>query len=680
MFVILTTAMEIQLKRSGSPLQESPVALKRWKAQPAVTGAEAYVDLTLPSMREVKTSVKVEKQVMALDPTSVLDLQTSPCRSGCSSASLSSNEETVFPLQNHHHGGGNNKNKNNNSFCEESSLPNVESNHDDIASCMAAMEGDHINLEPRLSDFANIEVDFGFELDLQDGSSDEMESFPTFQNHMSDGFLCELFSDPGLCLIDKPKLFFHPEGFQDAQRLQELDDSLSSMLSSTNGVRLGAVSSQTEVMISPQCRDSDDMWKQGITMIGDTTLDVVGEKQIGFVQTDSTESWQVQQQQHQPPEEDPGLHLVHLLLACAEAIDESDFGIAKPMLSRLRAISNPHGDPMQRIALYFANALSDRLDMELHGGGPLGFESSSSSPPSSPPSFDSKLAYQAFYEVLPFAKFSHFTANQTIFEAVGCNSKVHVVDLDIREGLQWPSLIQSLAMRPEGPPHLRITGVGACATNLELTKRRLSEFAESLNVPFEFSCVVIERVECLEQNLLRIEPDEALVINCSQILHSLSSNQAALEKLVYLLRNLNPVVVTLLEVEANHNGETLISRFVEALHYYCALFDSLEGSLGRDSPDRYRVESMSFASEIKSIVAKDESCGSRHMKSDAWQSLFTKFGFRNLPSSSYAVQQAQLLLKLFTSGEMSYKLSEESGALTLGWQDTPIVSVSSWSC
>ncbi len=86
---------------------------------------------------------------------------------------------------------------------------------------------------------------------------------------------------------------------------------------------------------------------------------------------------------------------------------------------------------------------------------------------------------------------------------------------------------------------------------------------------------------------------------------------------MFLLRNLNPVVVTLLEVEANHNGETLISRFVEALHYYCALFSSLEGSLGRDSPDRYRVESMSFASEIKSIVAKDESCGSRHMKSDA---------------------------------------------------------------
>lgn len=673
MFVIPTTAMEIQMKRSGSPLQESSGSLKRWKSQPAVTGAEAYVDLTLPSMREVKTSVKVEKQVMALDPTSVLDLQTSPCRSGCSSASLSSNDETVFPLQNHHHG-GNNDNNNNNSFCEESSLTNVQSNHDDIASCMAAMD-DHINLEPRLSDFANIEVDFGFELDLQDGSSDGMESFPTFQNHMSDGFLCELFSDPGLCLIDKPKLFFHPEGFQDAQRLQELDDSLSSMLSSTNGVRLGAVSSQTEVMISPQCRDSGDTWKQGITMIGDTTQNVVEEKQIGFERTDSTESWQVQQQQQQLPEEDPGLQLVHLLLACAEAIDESDFDIAKPMLSRLTAISNPHGDPMQRIALYFANALSDRLDMELHGGGPLGFESSPS-----PPSFDSKLAYQAFYEVLPFAKFSHFTANQTIFEAVGCSSKVHVVDLDIQEGLQWPSLIQSLAMCPEGPPLLRITGVGACASNLELTKRRLSEFAESINVPFEFSCVVIERVECLERNLLRIEPDEALVINCSQILHSSSRNQAALEKLMFLLRNLNPVVVTLLEVEANHNGETLISRFVEALHYYCALFDSLEGSLGRNSPDRYRIESMSFASEIKSIVAKDESCGSRHMKSDAWQSLFSKFGFRSLPSSSYAVQQAQLLLKLFTSGEMSYKLSEESGALTLGWQDTPIVSVSSWSC
>jgi hypothetical protein len=52
-----------------------------------------------------------------------------------------------------------------------------------------------------------------------------------------------------------------------------------------------------------------------------------------------------------------------------------------------------------------------------------------------------------------------------------------------------------------------------------------------------------------------------------------------LTNLLAMFRNLNPNVVTLLEVEANHNQASFITRFVEALHYYCALFDSLEARL-----------------------------------------------------------------------------------------------------
>jgi len=54
-----------------------------------------------------------------------------------------------------------------------------------------------------------------------------------------------------------------------------------------------------------------------------------------------------------------GLQLVHLLLGCAEAIDASEYERAEDLLCHLRAISSPQGNPMQRIAFHFAEALSD---------------------------------------------------------------------------------------------------------------------------------------------------------------------------------------------------------------------------------------------------------------------------------------------------------------------------------
>lgn len=317
---------------------------------------------------------------------------------------------------------------------------------------------------------------------------------------------------------------------------------------------------------------------------------------------------------------------------------------------------------MQRIALYFADALSDRLEATLPG------EASSSE-------LDKQLAFQSFHEALPFAKFTYLTANQAIFEAVGYRNNIHVIDLDIQQGLQWPLFLQTLAMRPGGPPHLHLTAVGTNASSLELTKRRLTEFAETLDVPFEFT-ILPEPLETLDSEKIKkleLVTDAALAVNCSHVLHSLDDA----ERLLTSLRTLNPEVVTVLEVEANHNGVNLLSRFVEALHYYCALFDALEGSLTRDSPDRFLIENTTCFAEIRGIVARE---GGHAVKSETWQKVLTKCGFVSKPLSSYAVQQAQLLLAYFVTGDGTpYKLSEDCGALIMGWQDTPVMAVSSWS-
>ncbi|MCI65507.1 DELLA protein GAI1-like, partial [Trifolium medium] len=83
-------------------------------------------------------------------------------------------------------------------------------------------------------------------------------------------------------------------------------------------------------------------------------------------------------------------------------------------------------------------------------------------------------------------KFAHFTANQAIFEAFEAEERVHVIDLDILQGYQWPAFMQALAARSGGAPFLRITGVGPCIESVRETGRCLTELAHSLRIPFEF--------------------------------------------------------------------------------------------------------------------------------------------------------------------------------------------------
>jgi GRAS domain family len=47
--------------------------------------------------------------------------------------------------------------------------------------------------------------------------------------------------------------------------------------------------------------------------------------------------------------------------------------------------------------------------------------------------------------------------------------QAHVIDFDIKQGLQWPCLMDSLAPRPNPPSHVRITGVGESRQELQNT-------------------------------------------------------------------------------------------------------------------------------------------------------------------------------------------------------------------
>ncbi len=377
---------------------------------------------------------------------------------------------------------------------------------------------------------------------------------------------------------------------------------------------------------------------------------------------------------------DHGVQLVHLLLECAEAMD-GGHSIVGAILRQLRDLSSPYGDPMQRVAAYFCDALMCRLaklNGEVDASVSLGHVEDSMEM--------SLVANLALNEACPYSKFAHLTANQAILEAVGDATHVHIIDFGIMQGVQWAALLQAVAARPGGKPlpKIRITGISTpklgydTPPHLLSTGKRLRAFAAFLNIELQF-CPIVAQLEEVDLGMLHVDPTEKVAVNFMLQLYKLLGNVSnSLQPLLHLVNSLKPAVVTLTEYDVSLNGPAFQPRFVDALHFYCAIFDSLDATMPRDAQDRLNVESMFLAKEIENIVACEGcECKERHECSEQWCNIMQASGFHNAPLSHYTNSQAQQLLWQYCD---NFRLQPVSGCLSLGWQDRPLITVSAWHC
>jgi hypothetical protein len=67
-------------------------------------------------------------------------------------------------------------------------------------------------------------------------------------------------------------------------------------------------------------------------------------------------------------------------------------------------------------------------------------------------------AYRSIVMDVPYTKFGIQFCTTQILDAFKGAMHVHVIDYGILYGMHLPCLIQELGKRPEGPPHLRVTG------------------------------------------------------------------------------------------------------------------------------------------------------------------------------------------------------------------------------
>ncbi|XVE74680.1 hypothetical protein DITRI_Ditri12bG0036600 [Diplodiscus trichospermus] len=362
-----------------------------------------------------------------------------------------------------------------------------------------------------------------------------------------------------------------------------------------------------------------------------------------------------------------GIRLVHALMACAEAVQQNNFNLAEALVKQIGFLAISQAGAMRKVATCFAEALARRI-YRLYPQNPLDHSLSD-------------VLHMHFYETCPYLKFAHFTANQAILEAFEGKKRVHVIDFSMNQGMQWPVLMQALALRPGGPPAFRLTGIGPPShdnsDHLQEVGWKLAQLAETIHVEFEYRGFVANSLADLDASMLDLRPSEveAVAVNSVFELHKLLARPGAIDKVLSAVKQMKPEIVTIVEQEANHNSPVFLDRFTECLHYYSTLFDSLEGSV--TSQDKVMSE-VYLGKQICNVVAcEGVDRVERHETLTQWRNRLSSAGFAPVHLGSNAFKQASMLLDLFAGGD-GYGVEENNGCLMLGWHNRPLFTTSAW--
>jgi len=199
-----------------------------------------------------------------------------------------------------------------------------------------------------------------------------------------------------------------------------------------------------------------------------------------------------------------------------------------------------------------------------------------------------------------------------------------------------------------------------------VTGKRLVSVAKSLNLPFLFKSLLLSNMKDIKAELFETKKDEAVVIYASHILRTMISRPKRLENLLRVIKNLNPLIMIVIKIEANHNSPLFVNRFIEALIFHSAHYECAETCIKETDEARMAMETL-FHVGIRNIIAEEGTeRTNQSVKMDVWKAFFKRYRMVEIKLSESSLYQASLVVKRFAWWSSS-TLDKNGKCLIIGW-------------
>ncbi|KAL5160641.1 Nodulation-signaling pathway 1 protein [Glycine soja] len=373
-----------------------------------------------------------------------------------------------------------------------------------------------------------------------------------------------------------------------------------------------------------------------------------------------------------------------LLNPCAAAITGGNLNRVQHLLYVLHELASPTGDANHRLAAHGLKALTQHLS-----SSPTSTSSGSITFASAEPRFFQKTLLK-FYEVSPWFSFPNNIANASILQVLGedtDNSRtLHILDIGVSHGMQWPTFLEALSRRAGGPPPLvRLTVVTASSSTENDTpfcigppgdnfSSRLLGFAQSMNVNLQINKLDNCPLHSLNAQSVDASPDEIFVV-CAQFrLHQLNHNAPdERSKFLTVLRNMEPKGVILSDNNlgccCNCCGD-FATGFSRRVEYLWRFLDSTSSAFkGRESEERRVME----GEAAKALTNQRETNEGK----EKWCERMKEAGFVEEVFGEDAIDGGRALLRKYeTNWEM--KVEDDNRSVGLWWKGQSVSFCSLW--
>ncbi|WOL02636.1 hypothetical protein Cni_G11355 [Canna indica] len=362
-----------------------------------------------------------------------------------------------------------------------------------------------------------------------------------------------------------------------------------------------------------------------------------------------------------------------LLNPCAAAIEAANVSRVQHLFCVLQELQSFTGDANHRLAAHGLRTLANHFPFAGIGM------------PAAPATFattEPKLFRSAiikFHEVSPWFAFPNAVANASILQTLSFDPSprtrsLHVVDIGVSHGIQWPTLLDALARRPCGaPPLVRLTvavsavppGPFSAAPPGYDFRSHLLRYAKSIDLNLQ-----IDRVDDISPGSLALTGGEILVI-CAQFRagHGSPNDRTAFLRSV---RELNPDLVVLSDIEGSSSGEVgFPAGFARRAELMWRFLDSTSAAFkGRDCAERRLVEGE--AARILETPAEAEA-----EARERWRERMDAVGFREEPLGEEVIDSGRSLLRKYDSN-WEMRASPAEAVVALGWKGQPVSFCSLW--